>query len=55
MGEMRNAYKAVVGNPKEKRQLKRLWRRWEESFEMICEKIGSEGVDWIYLAKDRDR
>jgi hypothetical protein len=47
MGEKRNAYRILVGNPEGKRPLGR--RRWEDNI-----KIGWGGMDWIDLAQDRD-
>jgi hypothetical protein len=29
--------------------------RWEDNTKMVFREIGSEGVDWIYLAEDRDQ
>jgi hypothetical protein len=48
MEEMRNGYKIFVGKPEGKRPLERPGRRWEDTTKM-------EGVNWIYLAQDRDR
>jgi hypothetical protein len=31
MGEMRNAYKILVGKPEGKKQLPRLWCRWKDN------------------------
>jgi len=43
---MRNAYNIFMGEPEGKEPLGSRRRRWE---------IGREGVDWIYLAQDRDQ
>jgi hypothetical protein len=34
MGEMRNAYKILVGKPEEKRPLRRPGLRWEDNIKM---------------------
>jgi hypothetical protein len=44
MGEMRNAYKMLVGKPEGKRNIK-----------MGQREVELEDVDWIGLAQDRDR
>jgi hypothetical protein len=50
MGETRNAYRILVGNPKGKRPLGRRRRRWEDSIKMDL-----NGMDCIELAQDRDQ
>jgi hypothetical protein len=30
-------------------------RRWEDNIKMDLQEVGCEGVDWIELARDRDR
>jgi hypothetical protein len=52
---MRWAYKFLVGKPGGKRPLGKPRRRWEDSNKMDLKEIGLEGVNWIYLAQDRDR
>jgi hypothetical protein len=52
MEEMRNVYKILVGKP---RKLRRPWCRWEYNIGVDIGEIGWEGVDWIYLAQDRDQ
>jgi hypothetical protein len=54
MGEMRNAYKMLVGKLEGKRPLKRPRHRWEDNIKMDLSKIGLEGVVWIHLDQDRD-
>jgi hypothetical protein len=44
-----------VGKPEGKRPLGRPRRRWEDGIKMDLEEIGWGGVEWIYLAQDRDR
>jgi hypothetical protein len=55
MGEMRNAYRILVGTPEEKRSLKIPRRKWVDNIEMELRKIGWDGIDWIELAQDRDQ
>jgi hypothetical protein len=55
MGEERNVYKVLVGNPDEKKQLGRPRRKWENGIRMDHRKTGWGSVDWIQLAQDRDR
>jgi hypothetical protein len=54
MGEVRDAYKKLVGKPEGKRSLGRPRSRWE-NIKMDLRKIEFEGVDWIHLALYRDR
>jgi hypothetical protein len=30
-------------------------RRWEDNIKMDIQEVGCEGIDWIDMAKDRDR
>jgi hypothetical protein len=55
MGEGRNVYRVLVGKPEGKRSLGRPRRRWEDGIKMALGEIGWGGVEWIYLAQDRDR
>jgi hypothetical protein len=55
MGEMRNAYKIVVGKPEGKRPLGRPRRRWEDNIIMDLTEIMWEVLDWMHLALDRDQ
>jgi len=43
------------GNLRGKRSLGRSWRRWEGNIKIKLKYIGWEGVEWIDLARDRDR
>jgi hypothetical protein len=54
MGEKRNAYRILVGNPEGKRQLRRPRRRWVNNIKMDLRETGLDGGDWIDLAQDRD-
>jgi hypothetical protein len=55
MGEKRNAYRLLVGKPEGKRPLGRPRRRWVDNIKMDFEEVGWGDVDWIGLAKDRNR
>jgi hypothetical protein len=54
MGEKRNAYKILVGNPEGKRALGRPRRRWVDNIKMDLREIGWDGMNWIDFAQDRD-
>jgi hypothetical protein len=54
MGERTGAYRALVGKPEGRRPLGRPRRRWEDNIK-IDREVGWGGIDWIDLAKDRDR
>jgi hypothetical protein len=54
MGEMRNVYKILIGNPGGKILLRRYRRIWEDNIKLVLGKIGWEGVVWLYLAQYRD-
>jgi hypothetical protein len=54
-GENRTAYRILVGKPEGKRPLRRPRRRWEDNNKMDVREIGSDGMDWIDLAQDRDQ
>jgi hypothetical protein len=55
MGEKRNAYRILVGNPEVKRPLGRPRRRWVDNIKMDLREIGWDGGDWIDPAHDRDQ
>jgi hypothetical protein len=52
MGEMRNAYKILVGEPEGKRPLTRPNHRWE-GIRIDLREIGWKDVDWMHLVQDR--
>jgi hypothetical protein len=54
-GEKRNAYRILVGKPEGKRLLGRSRRRWVDNIKMNSRELGWDGMDWIDLAKDRDK
>jgi hypothetical protein len=47
MGEMRDVYRVLVGNPEGKRPLGRPRRRWEDNIKLNLRKIGIDGANWI--------
>jgi hypothetical protein len=54
-GKERGVYRVLVGKPEGKRPLGRHRRRWEYNIKADLQKVGCGGMDWIVLAKDRDR
>jgi hypothetical protein len=48
-------YKVLIGKPESKRPLGRPRRRWEDGIRMALREIGWGSVEWIQLARDRDR
>jgi hypothetical protein len=54
-GEKRNAYRLLVGKPEGKRPLGRPRRKWVDNIKMDLLEISWGGVDWVYLAQDRDK
>jgi hypothetical protein len=54
-GEKRNAYKILVGKPEGKRPLGRPRCRWEDNIRMDLREAGWGGMDWTYVAQDRDQ
>jgi hypothetical protein len=54
MGEKRNGCSILVGKPEGKRPLGRPRRRWVDNNKMNLIEIGWGGMDWIYLAQDRE-
>jgi hypothetical protein len=55
MGEKRNPYRILVGNPEGKRPLGRPRRRWVDNIKMDLREIRWDGGNWIVLAQDRDQ
>jgi hypothetical protein len=48
-------YKVSVGKPEGKTPFGRPRRRWEDGIRIDLREIGLGGVDWIRLARNRDR
>jgi hypothetical protein len=55
MGEKRNAYRILVGKPEGERPLGRSRHRWVDNSNMDLREIGWDGVNWTYMAQDRDQ
>jgi hypothetical protein len=55
MLKKRNAYRLLVGKLKGRRPLGRPRCRWVDNIRMDLVEVGWDDVDWIGLAKDRDR
>jgi hypothetical protein len=54
-GEKRNTYRLLVGKPEGTRPLGRPRCRWVDNIRMHLGEVGWGDVDWICLAKDRNR
>jgi hypothetical protein len=54
MGEGRNVYRVLVGEPEGKRPLGRSRSRWGMGSKWTSERWAG-GLEWIHLAQDRDR
>jgi hypothetical protein len=55
MVEGKNVYRVLMGKPEGKRPLVRPRRRWEDGMNIDLREMGWGGVDWMHLARDRDR
>jgi hypothetical protein len=55
VGDKRGAYTVLVGKPKGRRPLGRHMPIWDDNIQMNLQEVGWGGMDWIDLAKDRDR
>jgi hypothetical protein len=55
IGEKRNSYILLVGKPEGRRPLGRPRHRWVDNIRMDLGEVGWVNVDWIGLAKDRNR
>jgi hypothetical protein len=55
MGEMRNAYKILVGKPEGKRSLGRCQRRQEANIKMDLKETGYERMYYIQLAQNSNQ
>jgi hypothetical protein len=54
-GEKRNAYKLLWESQREKSPLGRPRRRWVDNIRIYLGEVGWGDVDWIGLAKDKNR
>jgi hypothetical protein len=48
-------YRVLVGKPEGKRPLGRPTGTWEDNIKMGIQEVGCGGMDWLELARDRDR
>jgi hypothetical protein len=55
MGEKRNAFRAFVGKPEERRRVEMPRRRCADNIKMDLREIVWGDMDWIDLAQDRDQ
>jgi len=55
MGEERGTYRVLVGKPEGRRPLRRPRRGWVDNIRMDLQEVGCGYMDWIGLARDRDR
>jgi hypothetical protein len=54
MGEVRGAYRVLVGRHEGRRPLGRPRRKWEDNIKMDLKEVGWGGMDWIDMAQDTD-
>jgi hypothetical protein len=54
-GEGRGVYRFLVGKPEGKRPLGSLRSRWEDNIKADLQEVECRDMDWIELAKNRDR
>jgi len=55
MGERGGVYRVLVGKPEGKRPLGRSRRRWVDNNKTDVQEVGFGVMDYIELARDRDR
>jgi hypothetical protein len=55
MGKRRDAYRVLARKPEGRRPPGRPRFRWEDNTKTDLQEVGRAGIDWIYLAQDRDR
>jgi hypothetical protein len=55
MGDMRDVYRVLAGKSDRKRPFGRPRHRWENNIKTDLQEVGCRGMDWIYLAQDRDK
>ena len=53
--EGRGMYRVLVGKPEGRRPLGRPRHRWEDDIKVDLQEVGCGGMDWIELARDRER
>jgi len=52
MGDIRNVYNTLIRKVEEKRQLRKLRRRWEDNIRIDLRGTGREVVEWIHVVQD---
>jgi hypothetical protein len=55
MADKRGVYRVSVGKREGRGPLGRHRLRWEDNIKMDFQEVVCGGMDWIYLAQDRDR
>jgi hypothetical protein len=55
MGEKKNAYGVLLGNPEGKRLLRRRRRNWVNNIKMDFVETGWGGMHWIHLVLGSDQ
>jgi len=55
MGHMENVNKILVRKSEGKRPIGRLLHNWEDNIRIHRRETGWEGVEWIYVAQDKDQ
>ena len=55
MGEKRDVNRVLWRNLRESGPLGRPRRSWEDNIKMDLQEVGCADMDWIELARDRDR
>jgi len=55
MEERKCVYRVLVRKLEGRRPLGRPRHRWKDNIKMDPQEVGYGGMDWIELAKDRDR
>jgi len=55
MGEIRGVCRVLVGKPEGRRPLGIPRRRWKDNIKMDLQEVRCGGMDWIELARYRDR
>jgi hypothetical protein len=55
MGEERGVYRMLVGKRERKRLLGRPRRMWEDNIKADLQEVGCGDMDWIEMARGRDR
>jgi hypothetical protein len=55
MGEVRDLYRVLVGEPERMGPLGRPRHRWEDNIKMDLQEVECGVMDWIERAQNRDR